>query len=355
MQPYIYLPFVLLFELYQRLTIISLMNQDIKKIAIVRLSALGDIVNSAVVLQFIKQSYPHAEITWIVEEAFSAILKNAKHLNNIHTLNLKKFKKEKKISLLYDAYKSLKSIADFDIVIDMQGLIKSALVAKILGKNRHGFDKNSTRESLASLFYNTSTAIAYEQNVILRNAKVVADALNISITQEMIEHKEPIFNITTDFSLQQKKRNIAFVIGASWPSKIYPKEKIAQLCENLQEESYIIWGNQKEYEDAKWICKHSAYAKLAPKLTLDALVSFISHMDLLIGNDTGPTHMAWAQNIPSITLLGPTTTRMIGQTAQNIGIKSPSNVDILKIDKNDYSIADIEVSKVLEKAKELLQ
>ena len=88
----------------------------------------------------------------------------------------------------------------------MQGLIKSALVARILGKNTHGFDKNSTRESLASLFYKTTTAIAYEQNVILRNAKVVSDALGIAITQEMIEKKEPIFAISTDFSLQQKRK-----------------------------------------------------------------------------------------------------------------------------------------------------
>jgi heptosyltransferase-1 len=332
----------------------SLMNQDIKKIAIVRLSALGDIVNSAVVLQFIKQNYPHATVTWIVEEAFSPILKSAKYLDKIHTLNLKKFKKEKDFSLLLQEYKTLKSIADFDIVIDMQGLIKSAIVSKILGKNTHGFDKNSTRESLASLFYKTSSAIAYEANVISRNIKVVADALEISITEEMIQNKEAVFKITQEFALQKEKKNIAFVIGASWPSKIYPKEKIANICNSLKEQAYIIWGSESEKADAQWICEHSKYAELAPKLTLDQLVSFISHMDLLIGNDTGPTHMAWAQNIASITLLGPTTERMIGKTPKNIAIKSPSQVNILKIDKQDFSIKQIEESIIIEKAKELL-
>jgi len=355
MPPFLFL--ILLFELYQRLTIMSLMNRDIQKIAIVRLSALGDIVNSAFVLQFIRQNYPHATITWIVEESFAAVLKNAKYLDTIQTVNLKKIKKEKsfsQLSQLKEEYKKLKSIADFDIVIDMQGLIKSALVARILGKNTHGFDKHSTRESFAALFYKTATNIAYEENVISRNAKVIADALNIPITQEMVENKEPVFNITTNFSLQKEKKNIVFVIGASWPSKIYPKEKVANICNALEEESYIIWGNQKEYEDALWICEHSKYAKMAPKLSLDELVSFISHMDLLIGNDTGPTHMAWAQNIPSITLLGPTTTRMIGQTSKNIGIKSASQVDILKINKNDFSIKTIDEQNIINQAKELL-
>jgi len=330
------------------------MNQDIKKIAIVRLSALGDIINSAVVLQYIHQAYPHATVTWIVEEAFSDILKDAKYLTNTETLNLKKFKKEKSLSLLKEEYRKLKSLHNFDIIIDMQGLIKSAIVARILGKNTHGFDKSSTRESLAALFYKTTSHIAYEENVISRNTFVVADALDITITQEMLLNKEAIFNKSKNFELQSSKKNIAFVIGASWASKIYPKEHIAELCNTLKEECHIIWGNEKELADAKWICKHSPHATLAPKLSLRELVSFISSMDLLIGNDTGPTHIAWAQNIPSITLLGPTTTRMIGKTPKNIGIKSPSDVNILKIDKNDFSIANIPVETISNKAKELL-
>jgi len=329
------------------------MNRDIKKIAIVRLSALGDIVNSAFVLQFIKKNYPNATITWIVEESFSSVLQDANYLDNIKTVNLKKFKKEKSFKLLKEEYRSLKKIADFDIVIDMQGLIKSALVSKILGTNRHGFDKNSTRESLASLFYNTTTAISYETNVIVRNAQLVSDALKIEITTKMIEKKEAIFQITKSFELSQKK-NILLVIGASWASKCYPKEKFAQLCNELKEQCYIIWGSEKERQDAEWISQHSEYAKLAPKLSLNELISFISHMDLLIGNDTGPTHMAWAQNIASITLLGPTTERMIGKTPFNIGIKSPSSVNLLKINKNDFSIKEIEVKEIVDKAKELL-
>ena len=330
------------------------MNKDIKKIAIVRLSALGDIVNSAFVLQFIKKAYPDAHITWVVEEIFAPLLTTAKYLDNIQKVNLKQFKKQKSFTLLKEEYTKLKKNADFDLIIDMQGLIKSAIVAKILGKNRHGFDKNSTRESLAAFFYTSTTAIAYEENVIKRNAKVVSDALALKINDEALQNKEPLFTITKEFPLSKAKKNIAFVIGASWPSKIYPKEKVALICNELKESAYIIWGNDKEYEDAKWIEQHSKYAKVAPKCTLDELISFISQMDLLIGNDTGPTHMAWAQNIASITLLGPTTTRMIGITPKNIGIKSPSSVDILKINKNDFSIKDIDENHIIKEAKELL-
>jgi len=239
-------------------------------------------------------------------------------------------------------------------VIDMQGLIKSAIVARLIGKHTHGFDSNSTRESLAAFFYKTSSHISYEVSVVKRNCFIVGDALGFKIGEQMILDKQAIFPRDENFELRSDKKNIALVIGASWESKIYPKEAVAKVCEALQEQCYIIWGNEEERVNAEWICKHTKFASLAPKLKLNELISFISTMDLLIGNDTGPTHMAWAQNIPSITLLGPTTTRMICETPINIGIKSPSEVNILKIDKNDFSIKEIKPQEIIKKAKELL-
>ncbi|QOP41868.1 lipopolysaccharide heptosyltransferase I [Sulfurimonas marina] len=330
------------------------MKQEIKKIAIVRLSALGDIVNSAVVLQFIKQFYPDVEIDWITEEVFAPILKNNPEINMVHTVNIKEIKKEKSFSKLKALISKLRSLPEYDLVIDMQGLIKSAVVARIVSKKTHGFNKYSTRESLASLFYKTTSDIPYEHNVVKRNCFVVADALDFSITDTMLLEKKAVFPITSDYTLMKDKKNIAFVIGASWPSKIYPKELVAKVCDSLQEQVYIIWGNEQEKSEAEWICEHTEHATLAPKMQLDELISFISNVDLLIGNDTGPTHIAWAQNIPSITLLGPTTKRMIYETPKNIGIKSSSEVDILKINKDDFSIKDIPYEDIVQTAKDLL-
>jgi len=330
------------------------MNTEIKSIAIVRLSALGDIVNSAIVLQFIRNEYPNTTVEWITEEVFAPLLRSHPLLKKVHTVNLKKLKKNKSLSLLKATIKELSSLNRFDLIIDMQGLIKSSIVARLLGKHTHGFDKNSTRESLASLLYENSSNISYETSVVKRNCFLVSDALNFEINDEMILNKKAIFEVNKKFKLQSDTKNIAFVIGASWESKIYPKELVTKLSNEIKETVHIIWGSPEERVNAEWICNNSKYAVLAPKLALDELVSFISSMDLLIGNDTGPTHMAWAQNIPSITLLGPTTVRMIYETPVNIGIKSPSEVNILKINKHDFSIKEIPYEVVLQKAKELL-
>ncbi|MDF1877307.1 lipopolysaccharide heptosyltransferase I [Sulfurimonas sp. SAG-AH-194-L11] len=330
------------------------MNKDIKKIAIVRLSALGDIINSAVVLQFIKEAYPQADIEWVTEEVFSPILTLLPQLSCIHTINLKRVKKEKSFQLFKETLQTLKQLNNFDIIIDMQGLIKSAIVSRLIGKNTHGFDKSSTRESLATLFYKSTSHISYESNVVKRNTFIVSDVLGFNISDKMLLKKKAVFAVSKKYELPQEKKNIAFVIGASWQSKIYPKELIVNICNSLKENAYIIWGSEEEKRSAEWIVDNSKYATLAPSLELTELVSYISAMDLLIGNDTGPTHIAWAQNIASITLLGPTTTRMIYETPKNIGLKSPSKVDILKINKNDYSIQEIKSEQIITKAKELL-
>ena len=331
------------------------MNKDIQRIAIVRLSALGDIVNSAVVLQFIHQRYPSAQIEWITEEVFAPLLQSHPLLYKVHSVNLKKLKKERSFSLLKQTISYLKSLGDFDIIIDMQGLIKSSIVARLIGKNTHGFDKNSTREGLASLFYKTTSHIAYDKNIVKRNSFIVADALGFEIDDAMLLAKDDVFP-TSPYAhqTQENKKNIAIVIGASWESKKYPKEKVLKLVNELQENALIIWGGEDELSDASWICEHSEFAYLAPKMSLVELVSYISSCDLLIGNDTGPTHMAWGQNIPSITLFGPTNERMIYENPKNIAIHSPSDVNIFKINKQDFSIKEIKVQDIIKKAKELL-
>jgi heptosyltransferase I len=331
------------------------MNNKIKKIAIVRLSALGDIVNSAVVLQFIHQHYPTAKIEWITEEVFSPLLQNHPFIHTVHSVNIKKLKKQRSLSALKQTIHHLRSLGKFDIIIDMQGLIKSSIVARLIGKNTHGFDRNSTREGLASFLYKTSSNIAYDANIVRRNSFVVADALGFEITDTMLLEKEKVFPTTPYSFSPSEKKNVAIVIGASWGSKRYPKEQIVELSNSLKENVWIIWGSEAEKEDALWICEHSEFAKIAPKLSLVELVSYIGSCDLLIGNDTGPTHMAWAQNVPSITLFGPTNERMIYETPKNIAMHSPSDVDIFKINKNDFSIKEIQVEDIVRNAKKLLE
>ncbi len=331
------------------------------RIAIVRLSALGDIINSALILQFIKKAYPDAVIEWVCEEAFAPIIANHPELDAVHTVAIKRAKKTRSLSLLFQTISKLRSLGKFDKIIDLQGLLKSALVSRTIGKNVYGFDKDSIRESIASRFYAHHVHIPYEENSIWRTLVLISEALDIEITKDMVESKLPALSykdeddITKEL-LSSSKRNIAFVIGASWPSKTYPKENFTHLANILDANIILIWGSDAEKADASYIATASLNTRLAPKLTLPQLVALIDSVDLVIGNDTGPTHIAWAMNKPSITLFGPTPAdKMMWQGSKHIAIESDSKVNPLKLDRSDMSIKEISPQLIAEKAQELLR
>ena len=330
------------------------------RIAIVRLSALGDIINSALILQFIKEAHPNARIEWICEEAFAPIIQNHPLLEKVHTVSIKRAKKTKSLSLIFETISMLRSLGKFDIIIDLQGLLKSAIVSRFIGKNIYGFDKGSIREGIASKLYASHAHISYEENSIWRTLVLTSKALNIPITKEMLEHKKASLyyekedHISKDL-LSATKKNIGFVVGASWPSKTYPKENFVNLAKNLDANIVLIWGSANEKEDAEFIQANTNNTQLASKLSLVQLTALIDNLDLLIGNDTGPTHIAWAMNKASITLFGPTpASKMMWQGPMHLAIESDSPVNPLKLNRSDMSIKSISFENIALKAKELL-
>lgn len=332
----------------------------IKKIAIVRLSAMGDIIHSMTALQFIKKKYPNIQIDWFVESVFAGVLENNPHVDNIIKLNLKSIKKNK--SEIFNQIKLVSSFKknNYDLVLDIHGRIKSSIVTSLLGKNRVGFCKDSLRqEKIATLFYNKKISIAYHRNVIDIYCSFFAEALDFNISHENILNKEPFLfykdenRVIYDY-LEKNRKNILLVVGASWPSKIYPKEKFAKLVSSIDENFLLIWGNEQEKEMAKFIGQNSK-AKVLPKIDLNSLKALVSQVDLVIGGDTGPTHMAWALNVASISIYGNTPAhRITFHTEINKSIESSSIVNPYKIDKNDFSIQEIDEQEIVKIAKELL-
>ena len=330
------------------------------KIAIVKLSALGDIVHGMVVLQFIKKNYPESEIDWFVEKRFFGVLENNPHINQIHEVSLKSVNKSKSLFLIWKELRKISKFGKYDLVIDMQGLVKSALVARMIPSIiTLGFDQSSLRESLAAKFYNQTYKIDYAENIIKRNMALVSRALELPIDQEDILNKQPFLYSSQKYSfnsISNTKKNVALIPGASYPSKSYPSEKFAQLTTQIDANFLIIWGNETEKIIAAEIKDLSPNIHILERLSLDGLISLIAQVDLVIGSDTGPTHMAWALNIPSITLFGPTPGyRNTYITNVNKTIESESEVNPSKINRSDDSIKNIKVSDISKLAEELLE
>lgn len=334
------------------------------KIAIVKLSAMGDIVHAMVALQLIKAHRPDVEIDWVVEQGLAGILEHNPDINRILTVNLKALKHNKR--QVFAQIRQLRAYAahHYDHVIDAQGLLKSALVAKLLGRHTVGFSKNSIREKLAARLYTQTVEIDYAQNVIKRNLKVLCEPLGIGfdVATEAVAHKaaflyyQPLHQNTP---MVQGRKNVALVLGASRPNKVYPIERFVDLANALERDfnahCVLIWGNAEELAAAQFVAQRTDNATVAPKLSLNDLKAVLAQADLVIGGDTGPTHCAWGLNVPSITIFGNTPEQRNTWVGEfNRVVKSSSKVDPLRLDAADFSIRDIPVQAILDQAADLL-
>lgn len=337
------------------------------KIAIIRLSALGDIIQSSIVLQLIKQTHPNSSIDWFVDERFKGILEKHPLINRLYALPLKD---RKVFAVLKTVLKVRKN--HYDIVIDLQGLLKSAVIAKMVGSNTFGFDKNSLKESLASLFYRHKKAMKYSENIILRNVALTGFALGKDFGKDEILNKEPCFvadervkkALVEKINFDDTKQNILIHTGSSAENKNYPKERFAILCQMIlarykKAQIWLCWGNAKEKKNTQFIIADvgSKQISLLPKLNLKELAALTQLCALVIGNDSGPTHLAFAMNKPSVTIFGATPSyRNAYQTPINKVVDSGKFIaDTKHIDKNDFCIQNIDEKEIFTLCEGLLK
>ncbi|GAA8179093.1 lipopolysaccharide heptosyltransferase I [Helicobacter pylori] len=329
------------------------------KIAIVRLSALGDIIVSAVFLAVIKECLPNAQIEWFVDERFSAILEHSPYIDKLHPIALKSVLKTFNPLKIFKLFKSLRAY-EYDIIIDMQGLVKSALITQMLkAPKKVGFDYASAREGLSAFFYSQKVSIAYSEPVLKRNFTLLSHALNLpkkEILKEISESLSSRFKVFSyqdspkidALNLNQNKPKILFVLETSKVNKTYPIERFKELAlalENFQ--ICLLWHADEDKANALYSAlKNQRDALLLPKLTLNEVKALLFKMDLIIGGDTGITHLAWALQKPSITLYGNT-------PMERFKLESPINVSLTgnsnaNYHKKDFSIQNIEPKKIKE-------
>ena len=316
-------------------------------------------------IQFIRKHIANAHISWFCDARFEQIARLLAGVDEVVALPLKDKKFLKSFGILRQKQ------GQFDIIIDLQGLLKSALVSRSLGKNIFGFDRFSAKEGLASIFYTHKYSCNYDKNIILRNLELCAFALNFSFDEKEILAKEPCFlkksrilnknsripsdetRIPNENSRIPNKK-ILIAPFASESSKCYAH--FASVIKGAKEfaQCFLVAGSEIEREKAAKLA--SSGATLLAPLDLAQILEFMDTCDLIIGNDSGITHLAWAQNYATITLFGNRSgARNAFATPKNLIIQATPKheIDAFHIDKRDFCINDIDPAQIIAKAKGL--
>ena len=287
------------------------------RILIVRLSALGDIVHALPVLARLRQAFPAAAIDWLVEANYAATLTLASGLSRrIIVRATSEATSANGISFAtgtgYLRAVSFLRRQQYDLALDLQGLLKSAVWARASGARRViGFDREHLREPLAASFY-TETAIPDASGHVMQKNLSILRALPIEPGPVAL-HVDPQPSHELIKTIQTAGGSNGYIVinpGAAWPNKCWPADRFAAVAKLLRDRtglhSLVTWG-PKERALADAVSHASAgAASPAPATSVADLAALMRSAALVISGDTGPLHIGAAVGAPIVGLFGPT-------------------------------------------------
>lgn len=295
---------------------------SIKNILVIKLSAIGDVIHALPVSQALKETYPDAHLTWVVEPPAYDLLTNNPYIDEIIVFYKKEFKTKKGFKKRFFSLWNTLRARKYDVVLDLQGLGKSGILALMArGKKKIGTCDMRELSGLIS----KPTVGQHAQGHIVERYLDVARAIGCSVDRVA----------TPICATRAEKQNAArylreggvsgayavLAVGTNWENKCWHPTAFAQLADWLCIEGItpvLIGGGAKDEVRAREIeANMQAQAvNLIGKTTLKELSVIIRGARVFIGGDTGPTHMAAGLGVPTIELMGPTDANRNGPYGQ---------------------------------------
>jgi heptosyltransferase-1 len=292
-------------------------NSVYERILVVKLSAIGDIIHTLPAVSALRRAYPNAWLAWMVEKTGANLLRGNPDIDELITIDTRAWRANWWVGLRHAWYvtRHLRS-ANFDLCIDFQGLLKSALFAYLSGApQRLGFARQRCREPLSAL---------------LTNLHGPSQNPDVHIVEQLVELLQPL-GITTGerrFTIPVSEAEVHFAArvwrelgfasgvpvvvlnpGAAWETKRWGEANFARLNDALirryQVKTLLAWGPGEE-PLVQRVARATSYTPaIAPATTLLQLAALLSHCAVCVSGDTGPLHLAAAMGTPTVALFGP--------------------------------------------------
>lgn len=344
-----------------------MLNRDFKNILIIKPSSIGDVIHALPFLKALRERYPDAAISWLINRGIDEIIRNNPYLNEVILFERKKW------GSFDDIGYKFKGIAEFlrelrrkqfDLVVDLQGLFRSGVIAYLSGASyRIGF---ANAREFSPIFYNYRVSHPPVEMHAVDRYLLIAKELGADITIKDFTINIPLNEekyIDSLIGMNKRSALIAINPSARWETKMWPLNKYAELADRIASglnAQIIFIGSRKDEERINML---SSLVKTKPinlcgKTNLLQLTALLKKTALLITNDSGPMHIAAAVETHVVAIFGPTRPMRTGPYGKGHIVLQGTLpcINCLKKRCRDLKCMEaISVNEVFNSAKELLK
>ena len=317
---------------------------NFRRILIVRLSSMGDVIHALPAAEILRQAFPQATIGWLIEERWAELLcalstpRSGKRsperplVDAVHTVQLKRWRSALFASQTWERIAAgLSDVRSrrYDVTVDLQGAARSAILARWSGAGAI-YGAAQPRENLASLWY-TRKSIPQRSHVVEQYAELAESIVGRQgPIPDAVFPSDPVAERAVEKRLREMDLQDFVVLnpGAGWGAKQWPAERYGSVAQGLARRgirSFINFGPGEE-SLAKLAEAASGGTARALSFSIGELVALMRRARLFIGGDTGPMHLAAALHIPVVALFGPTDPARNGPfRTKSIVLRRPSS------------------------------
>lgn len=273
------------------------------RILLIKTSSLGDVVHNLPIVTDIAAAMPDAIIDWVVEEAFAAIPALHPQVSRILPVAVRRWRRGLWRSSVWREMRAfIRALRGqtYDAVIDTQGLLKSAWIAGAAHGVRHGLDRQSSREPLA-WFYDHTHTVAWGQHAVERNRQLAAQALGYALSTPA--QYGIAAAVQTCSWLEPGRPHAVLLHATSADRKLWPEARWVELGRALtaQDMTCVLpWGAPAEFERSRRLAQKIPQAVVPERMALSELAALLAQARMVVGTDTGLTHLAGALGVPTV-------------------------------------------------------
>ena len=304
-----------------------------RRALIVKTTSMGDVIHALPAVADLARAQPDLSIDWVVEKSFSDIPRLSRYVSEVHEVAVRQWRKNVFSRQTWESVGRIRAAlegAHYERVVDLQGLLKSAVIGKWAKSFLLGYDKDSIKESWASRFYDRTYAVSKSLSAVTRCRMLMAYAFDYDYRQYPLDFGLQVVNEPAG-----EQPYAVFLLNTSRETKLWSEAKWIELAKDAHRAGFdvhLLWGAPAEEERVRRVASQAgSFCRVMPRMSIKDCALEMQKSTFVVGVDTGLTHLAAATAKPTVGLFLDYPVELVGLTGVRVqslgGVGADPSVD----------------------------